>query len=1360
MYTDTLLNIKVSVMDNTGLLLESTNGPYLIQLVLFTVAGGTTYASAYTINGLAFFSNIQILTPGTYWVQAFSANCISAITSTFTVQWGAITDIVLQTPGYVIDAKYLFPIDIGLYNSTGQLIPYAAYTKVVCDGIVIAENQAIGGIANLSVFFNVSGESKVFICAGSVTTVLEISVFPSNNSDPACLIAESEDNCIVCAGEAAQIVNGICECILNSVYNRTANECQCINGLTASNNYCIVCGNYFDTIEVDAYYLQDYFGIAVRFRRQVNTTHLLTCFDILLMDAYLLGLDLECIWEDNNTLSVYMNSYPYLNHSSININSIAVQAIGTICNFNIYQLSIPILQKWKPPIPTCEIDGPDSYFLGCADDPLIFQAVSVDSYSTYSWASQFSTTPSLSSLISSSASPSLVLPSSLLFPQTLALSLSMSYPSLGTSCTSTKSTFLSLSTAIQVSFAGTSSISVPSDSAYTLQAQVPRFCYLSPLTYTWSSSVPGPSLQEFVDASLRPGILLIPGGSLQPGTYFFTVSVSNAQASGSAAASITVLKSELQVTMSRSSGAVGVFEDLEVTALAVDPDDLYANVLYSWNCEMNLYPCLDNSGGILAFSEKQRGFLVKKDLLRSQATYQISVTASTLLKSFSTEIEIYIDPEIQGDIQIAFPLYKISSDSGVIIYPTVTSLAAPEFLWEITAGGEPMRFLSKYPFLSLQNSVLEPGSEYILSLTAVYPDMNSALWASGVVSTNAPAICSGVEGTAIDLKWQVIAKDCFDGDNSDYPLYYQFGNVAIDGKVTLLSPISSNLLFIGYLPGSTHWVYARVCDSLDGCTEYRQAVTINRRRNQESSLALETLLGDIEAVPNIVLVLAQLNISNTTYALMWNRTSDYFSTEIMNLYNYQLFLDCFQALVLLSSYNTKNLLQSQIELLGNLTQRYNERLLDEDIATIFCALSPYLTTVPPSTLTEIILLLSRNWIINTTAGTKKQFTNDGLGLIAYRMIGEEMSGLNIALDSISIAFPSGSLNSSALYDIFISVTYSDNSSFINLNIEQIGFYNSYSLVFTENINSSIAGPVVISIPNRFRYSNVICESIELEIKGQCGVNYVNMQEISLTMHSSSNFTVQDLVIVCKTVKSTVSFLIVFVIFTLVACEAVISKDTSAMQIENQTNTFLEMYCLSSCFIPQTYPKRLLKVVHCFTDLIVLLASIKTLHQYFPYYSTSTTDIPGQYSKEDLILGLISLGFSQIFTIPSYLIYWFQSKQTNWYIFFTSIFGGIYLSLLVFMIYSSTTYCHEDHSSWIVSFFICGFLGFFVLHPCYAWISVKVWRYRNYQRERPGVTGVPEEIAALHLNSISDQNIETHVNKIQRKETDLESFWKK
>ena len=162
--------------------------------------------------------------------------------------------------------------------------------------------------------------------------------------------------------------------------------------------------------------------------------------------------------------------------------------------------------------------------------------------------------------------------------------------------------------------------------------------------------------------------------SLQAGSsYSFTAIVYGGSLSGNASVNVTAVPTDLILTLSRSSGMIGVDRDFYISASATDPDNSTAMITILWNCSQGVAVCTANDNNLLFSPTYSPNLTISADRLADQALYTITALASTGKKSIKGSINILVNKYCTGEIAFSPITEVVNSQQSYLIAPSISA---------------------------------------------------------------------------------------------------------------------------------------------------------------------------------------------------------------------------------------------------------------------------------------------------------------------------------------------------------------------------------------------------------------------------------------------------------------------------------------------------------------------------------------------------------------------------------------------------------------------------------------------------------------------------------------------------------------
>ena len=263
-------SLNVSVCSSNDTIIEKSHGPYNISLTL-NPPGTIIPSYIMTINGTANF-NLIITTYNTYEIIISSPNMDSLTTISFTIV-DVLTNFTLVN-SLTQPLNTVIPLTIQLLNNYNKLFLSNTLIELSCTDIISIDGLSkytMTGSVIFNGYFITNGTKNCTVKSRYTTTVLKFSININNkaNTDPKCYIASNNTDCYICVNNSVLDNNNVCQCITNSYYNFASGQCECFQGFSYVNGFCIKCANYFASNEITANYAKDYKSIIFTFDKQV-----------------------------------------------------------------------------------------------------------------------------------------------------------------------------------------------------------------------------------------------------------------------------------------------------------------------------------------------------------------------------------------------------------------------------------------------------------------------------------------------------------------------------------------------------------------------------------------------------------------------------------------------------------------------------------------------------------------------------------------------------------------------------------------------------------------------------------------------------------------------------------------------------------------------------------------------------------------------------------------------------------------------------------------------------------------------------------------------------------------------------------
>jgi hypothetical protein len=1343
---------EVSVFENS-LTDLSSYGPFTITI---TTDPSTTVVGALvlsTSSSKASFSNIQLFEIGSFKLVASSSDMSSISTSAITVNINYELLIEVEVPSYTPMLKYYYQFPVTVHNLTSSAPLSSASVKLFMNSTLITTQTTNStGQTIFTLLFQTLGKVTLRFECDIASLNKELQVIVSDNQDDLCIIAQNASVCMTCV-QNSFVINGTCVCFHNGTFSNTSGKCECPPAHNPVNNYCIDCGFYFNASEITSNYDRSFKVVWVYFDRNVNRKNLNSCQDILVSPAYFLEPSVSCLWISGTVLKIVIGEYTDLTYDYLEIDNYKVQAISDKCDVYIEDLIIPIQKQVNITTPFTEITAPDTFSIACTKSNLLISSTLIGKNVTYVWSVTITPNNSLvSTFISYQTSSAISIPFTMLSESILNLTLTTKYEGLESTYITTKSVKVTNDQNLDVYLNTQSLIKLRVSQSYTLVAGVDSSCGNSETSYTykWTCNDSTLNISNFQSNSTPNSLTIAKYSLIALKCYTFQVLASDGSLSGTAETVICMIQSDLVIVLSRSSGSVSPSVDFIVNSTVSDPDDALAVISTEWSCIESSTFCLNKENSSLSLSQSSGNLSVSS--LRERALYQFTLKAFTSLKVNYASLLIYVDPSIKGEVLISGPLEKINPDYIYNVIPKFTLQGKPEFKWSITNGEvDSSQLTLSNSFVGLPEASLIRGTGYLLKVQVKSSQFEGTLESQVNVNTNKGPACSEITYETLGDTIEVLVSGCVDLDDEDYPLAYQTGMV-FKNKTVWVNALNGNPWSKVKLLPSAQKVVVKVCDALETCTFIEKELKVQNRLLEEDDLmTVMQETRDFQKIPNIIQVYMEKDISFATFLFLYEKFYGYFNALEMNLQNFQMFSNCLNCILALKD-KAVDIVENSTFITASVVGRLGKRLKGSDVDDLIGAYEPFVNFTSFDALKDMLLVIADCWTTDLTPNAEITYS----GTISYfraKLIGAYYPGRLMKSQSLEVLVSRETAFSySKVYDLTVFVIQVNQSIYLITNSTVSADYEDYYLQLRSLKESGVSfrQPVSITLKNSLKLSSAKCDSTS----SSCKVTKVNNTHIQINIYNFSNYEIKDSGSAC-TLKSTPVYIISSLsFFFIIASIWVYLKDRQYKYEHIKFYRFLALYPLTSIFIPQHNPNRVMAMSHlCACSTFMLGAIGFTYNDLEKDLNTFNITI-GDVTFKHLARGLIGLGLVQILSIFNLIVkingninkkLEYVAVTINFL--FTAIGAGVVGVTCLFM-------CPESFDIWIVNFgiFIC--LHLFVFESSYSGISV--WLVRKRASGVIKVTRAPEDLTnfSKDFKIIAEGAADTsrHSKKLDRTQT--------
>ena len=1308
-----------------------------------------------TDGGVCVFTGLSLVNIGVYQVFAGAKECLNVTSVLPSVVYGPVTEILIEKPENLFYSKYLYWFTVSLFNGTGDLIPYNTLVSVYKDKDLLFSKNSYLGITGFDLFFNESGTQRFIVAVENLETDFECIVEAGNNTDSMCIVSLNESHCSICKNEATEVVNGSCQCVFSSSFNSLSQDCECSQGLQASKGFCVGCGNYLLKSEIYAYYSSSYKTILISFKKRINYLPLDSCQKILSYDSAFFQYKPKCYWTHPQQVEISFEFYPELSSKSIELNNTLVQTTEGTCGYKVDRLLIVINRINSLPTVTGEINGPEQYSIKCAPGDLVLKFSVFSIEFEFEWKVISQASNQFIQFVGNTKDPVLSIPKDLLTPGQLTVSLTVKTPALNVEVSALKSVKIVKEDILSLDFNIGSWFELYSQENLIIQVVSLSICSAEIPSLKWIAP-DIPNLEALLKSSKKPTQLLIPAYTLKPKTkYKIQVSVQNYIIQ----TTLSVKAKDLLLSLSRSNGVIPLNTRLEISANVIDPDDNSTQFLYKWTCSQDFNPCYNRFGQIIQFEYDKQSVKVSNDSLIDKSTYRFQVTVSSIDKTVVGFVDLTVDSKVKGNVEIPKTDLAIFGRQLIKILPKVYFGSKVLFKWKISGGKfELGNTHLNTPFFCALGSQFELGSSFKFQLIITDKNVETVIGELEIQSNSGPD-CEEFTINLNDPFYLLSGKNCWDTDDKDYPLKYQFGSIESKNTQKPFTTLSFNPDFYGFIPKNSEKLSLKVCDSSNTCSLFSN--TIPRRLLEQDTQYYIDQLQYEERIPNIILVLEGENLTNNEFSKLFSAFLQYFNQVVLDQESFSLLYSCLNAIQGFENFNQEHF-DSTFQMVGQVLEKFEYILSADELENMLDLLYMNRYYLTKSEFLDIVSALlektSSGYLGTYTLAYDKHFI-----AFLYKTYSFELSDFYKSLSGFSIQFPGKlNVNETDLVDLrVISFDYNE-SFYLDIKVNKTGTYENYNIEFAspEGLKLKFDSPVEVVMKNQFFFNDSVCEDFLGKRTEKCSIEVLTSDSVTVNFYSLGQFSVSSFESVCVYDETApVIGMSIYCLAGVYSIFMVLSNYKNSKPF-TQTHPVFKSIPITSAFLSQIQKNRINGAFQLSSSLIKLLCLCK-LSKIYVY----TTSHELKYSANDLLSGFIAFLILQPFTFLSIFI---QIRSTKGKMQNFSLVLSILTSTLAFLTLGYLFYsnCESKSYNWILSFIVFAIFEIFVIHPIYAWSILRCGKKKVKNFTRPVTLGDEPNsrtgaLAAISLDIIpEDENTENQSSPKGNGQTDLGTLFEK
>ena len=1302
--------------------IEKFNGAYTFTI---EYTNSTSTSQIYFTSKAGVISDsAQFLIPGTYSLKIKShpqviTNYTRKLVVAETLEKFSYNSSNLTQP---VNTFIAFPVS--LYGYSGSLYKNETNITLTCnEGMIIEENSIITktGKVVFRLYSIDKGSNDCRISAEDYNVeeiVTFLTLIDSGIADQLCFIEYDPTDCYICIENSREDIEGNCKCADHSTYNTSTVECICDKGYNSSNDYCVLCGYFYEASEVTAYYSKFYDSLIVEFGRKGDNSEI-DCLEAFTLPNSLKELVTECKWIAEKSIAIYFNETVPGDIFDLIIDPLLIQRKSKgDCDYNVEELSIPVSRVFSRPTPVTTLFAPSEVSAACGTESVYIYTTTYGSSYVYEWSSDDST---LNELLSIENGTSVSINMTVLINPTYSIALKVTDSIFKTFDSKSSTLKVSASKVISVGFTVGSSFSYKVSEALPLKAEIIDACGESGFNYDYilkEDSYINTDLLELIKTN-SPSLLNIRPGSFSVGkVYTITVSVESSNSiKGSGTLVVTTLSSDIIIDLSYSDGTISTLFDLEIVASAIDPDNPSNDEFtYVWSCTYNSGVCQDKNGKKLIDSGSSNSISIDKSRLKDNTDYLFKVSVSNLAKTTkSAQVELYASSSVKGLIRLSPINGVVNSNSILLLLPYIEILKGEKNVeWEISPQIVGVELNEE--FLLVPRDAIESGKSYIITVYLGAKGSDQSTRASSTISltVNAPPICDGLSTEYLNQnKHLLTASNCQDTDSDSYILY-QFGYLKNNKYSWLTRLIFDQTSTLRLTQADKAAV--RVCDSSLSCIIYESDLQKNSRSLSVNLTEYKDDTLDFDMIPSSVAYYSDFIESYDDFEVLFSDHIFYFNSIDIDENAFDLFLTVHSTLL----DNTLNNIDLDsiyafafVELVLNVTNNYARSISSsnfEELASIIGKLTGLLDV---QDITEALDTISLYAMKETVVDMFIENEAGNLKYLRKRLAGSDIFNSSLIAPNLTVEFPDDlNIEDKSVYDVVL-VKFMQSDGIFEVTFKRTGSVANglslYGAAENQYINSTTGIQVEYfdSFDTDKNYECLYLDTNSTWEDGGCKITSVSSDSIQMTLNHLTVFSIRSTESAgeCNTGAAPITVMIILIILLIIAIIWLTRIDKSIVN-NQKVHRILLIYPPTSIWYKQPWNRRSVMAIQIITCELVMLTFIGAFHNRWDNTNDKTDNSFDNFYGEQLRSGAAGWMLTQVITIPLYILnacFMFSNKKVYKY----TVSACLFLILMSFIgiVAMTASYCKGWTEYWFSNWIIFFFIDIFTLEVIYALVMM-------------------------------------------------------
>jgi hypothetical protein len=1061
---------------------------------------------------------------------------------------------------------------------------------------------------------------------------------------------------------------------------------------------------------------------------------------ILAEDSDLFKYSPSCSWVNSWQVEISLKKYPDLQVRSFELNNTNLVTIKDECSYSVERLNLEINLLFPLPTLQVTITAPDVFSTQCSDEGLVLKSSTFSTEMSFSWKVLSEASESLRSFIENSTLSVLVLPKELLKEGELFLSLTCRIDALNVNANAFKTVKITKDKTLMLDFNVGSFITVLPQNPVVLEVVSIGSCFEVFPLFSWKSE----KIADFdllVNSSKVNHRLVIPPNTLQAG-WVYSVEASSEKIT--LKTKIQVNANELVLILSRSSGSIPLDRPLVLNVEAQDPDDSSAQFVYSWSCSQDFLPCLTRFGQEIEFSKEKEMVKISNYSLIDGKSYRFQVIVKTSSKTATRFVILTVDSNLKGSIEVPSINPIISHQSLVKIVPTVNLNENSQFSWQVQGGKFDSRQTDmKKPFFCALGKQFEQGKIFKFKLF-LNDDKEIA---SFEAKTKLGPDCQEFQVSEFQEFLYLTGKLCWDLDDQDYPLKYQFGGV---GKKKFLFGNSDffNEYYTAGLPDMKTMIMV-LCDASNMCKGFEKDLKKYRRLGEdEGKNRYLEYLNNGRNVPESILALDGKDLNDYEFKVLFSAFFKYFDQEFQD--NLEIFSETLKIVEKFQNFDG-----DYFEKVYPIIEKYLEKINfnsenTDDIMELLYSFRYYLKKSRFFYCVSVILTqVSENYLPVHSFEYDSKFI-----ALLTRTFSNKLDGFSTSLNNFKLTFPPDlKINSSEVIDIQVIFCDFNETFYFLVSVNTSGTYISFNYESLPSVESDLKldSGIVLEIKNNLFSLSACGDSKHLSTKS-CKFSSSSEGYLKIHLYKTGYFSVYEDEKVCTHEEIGVLISSVIFGFALLWSLGIIllnlsifkpSKKISSIKDEKLPPRYsiVNLIPITSVFQRQGQLNRITSIHQLSSSILLLLSGLKLTSFYL--FSSSTDE---KFSSKDLLSGLIPFLISQPFTFINLMLQnnLKSSKAKPIPMISSILFSILSLSYQLFLYFSK---CKNLSYNWVLNLLFFGLFELFLMHPLYAFICLKtnkttsiyqVQTQRGFTFADEAVSGRSENLGAASVEEPEEE----------------------